>query len=79
MSKKLGETENPLVEKFEQGGKLYCVPLLHSVEDAPKEYSEKLDLCWAQVAVRENYNKGPEHLTCVLYGEKSCGRNEFLE
>ncbi len=50
MPEKIGEINKPLVDEYKEGRKLYCVPLIFSLKDAPKEYLEKYDLYWDQVA-----------------------------
>jgi len=50
MSKKLGKVEKPLVEKFKEKRKLYCVPLIFSDKDALKNYLEIFNRYWDEVA-----------------------------
>ena len=49
MAEELGKIEKPEAEQFKEKRKLYLVPLLYSWQDAPAEYSEKLNLYWQQV------------------------------
>ncbi len=49
MSEELGKIEKPETNQFKDKRKLYLVPLLYSWEDAPEEYSKKLELYWQQV------------------------------
>lgn len=49
MAEELGKIEKPEAEKFREKRKLCVVPLLFSWEDAPAEYTEKLNHYWQQV------------------------------
>jgi hypothetical protein len=60
MAKELGRIQKPSLERFKEGRKLYCVPLLPYVEDGgfPKDYHEKVSLFWRQVVEQvENLEK----------------------
>jgi hypothetical protein len=50
MPEQLGKIERLEAERFKQGKKLYLVPLVYSVEEAPPEYKEKCSSYWQQVA-----------------------------
>ena len=50
MAERLGNIEKPASERFVNKRKLYVVPLIFSVEDAPAEYVEKFNLYWGQVS-----------------------------
>ncbi|UCE29003.1 MAG: hypothetical protein JSV85_07035 [Candidatus Bathyarchaeota archaeon] len=49
MSKKLGKIAKPLAEEYADGRKLYCVPLLFTGKNAPKDYLKLYDKYWVQV------------------------------
>lgn len=49
MAEELGKIEKPEAGQFKEKRKLYLVPLLFSWEDAPEEYTKKLDQYWQQV------------------------------
>lgn len=49
MPKTLGRIKKPTVEESKAGRKLYCVPLLFPLPDAPKEYTKIFDQYWNQV------------------------------
>ena len=48
MVKKLSKIQKPSLERFKEGRKLYCVPLLPYVEDedVQKDYNDKVSLFW---------------------------------
>ncbi len=50
MKKKLGKIDKPRAEHFKEAKKLYLVPLVYCIEDAPDEYKEKSSRYWEQVA-----------------------------
>jgi hypothetical protein len=50
MPEQLGKIERLEVEHFEQGKKLYLVPIVYSGEGAPDEYRERCSRYWQQVA-----------------------------
>jgi len=50
MPEQLGKIERLEAERFKQGKKLYLVPLIYFVEEAPDEYKEKCSRYWQQVA-----------------------------
>ena len=50
MAERLGNIEKPASERFTNKRKLYVVPLIFSMEDAPAEYVEKFNLYWEQVS-----------------------------
>jgi len=54
MPEQLGKIERPEAERFKQGKKLYLVPLVYSVEEAPDDYKEKCSHYWQQVAEQLN-------------------------
>jgi hypothetical protein len=54
MPEQLGKIEKLEAERFKQGKKLYLVPLVYSVEEAPDEYKEKCSRYWQQVAEQLN-------------------------
>ncbi|MEM3593703.1 MAG: hypothetical protein QXS27_03145 [Candidatus Jordarchaeaceae archaeon] len=54
MSETLGKISKPSVDEFKESRKLYCVPILINVKDAPSEYQEKYNLYWNQVAEHLN-------------------------
>ncbi len=54
MPEQLGKIERPEAERFKQGKKLYFVPLVYSVEEAPDDYKEKCSRYWQQVAEQLN-------------------------
>jgi hypothetical protein len=54
MPEQLGKIERLEAERFKQGKKLYLVPLVYSVEEAPDEYKEKCSRYWQQVAEQLN-------------------------
>jgi len=54
MPEQLGKIEKLEAERFKQGKKLYLVPLVYSVEEAPDEYKEKCSRYWQQVAEHLN-------------------------
>jgi hypothetical protein len=54
MPEQLGKIERPEAERFKQGKKLYLVPLVYSVEEAPGDYKEKCSHYWQQVAEQLN-------------------------
>ena len=54
MPEQLGKIEKLEAERFKQGKKLYLVPLVYSVEEAPDEYKEKCSYYWQQVAEQLN-------------------------
>ncbi|MDD4859352.1 MAG: hypothetical protein PHR56_04020 [Dehalococcoidales bacterium] len=49
MAEELGKIEKPEVKDFEEGRKLYFVPLAYCGKDAPVEYVEKYHKYWEQV------------------------------
>ena len=49
MTEQLGKIEKPEAESFQQGRKLYLVPLIYSSGSAPDEYKEKCSHYWQQV------------------------------
>ena len=49
MAEQLGKMEKPEAESFQQGRKLYLVPLIYSSDSAPDEYKEKCSHYWQQV------------------------------
>lgn len=48
MKKELGKIEKPSVEEFEEGRRLYCLPLLYTGENAPDDYTEKFNQYWKE-------------------------------
>jgi hypothetical protein len=54
MPEQLGKIERLEAERFKKGKKLYLVPLVYSVEEAPDEYKEKCSYYWQQVAEQLN-------------------------
>jgi len=54
MPEQLGKIEKLEAERFKQGKKLYLVPLVYSVEEAPDDYKEKCSSYWQQVAEQLN-------------------------
>jgi hypothetical protein len=54
MPEQLGKIEKLEAERFKKGKKLYLVPLVYSVEEAPDEYKEKCSRYWQQVAEQLN-------------------------
>jgi hypothetical protein len=54
MPEQLGKIERLEAERFKQGKKLYLVPLVYSVEEAPDEYKEKCSHYWQQVSEQLN-------------------------
>ena len=50
MPEQLGKIEKLEAERFKKGKKLYLVPLVYSVEEAPDNYKEKCSRYWQQVA-----------------------------
>jgi len=53
MPTKLAELKKPSVEESKPGRKLFCVPLLFSMKDSPKEYVEMFNRYWDQVEEHE--------------------------
>lgn len=49
MPKKLGKIDKPSIEEYKTGRKLYCIPLLYSAKDAPKDYVKLYNQYWTQV------------------------------
>lgn len=47
---KLGQIEKPLVESFSEKKKLYCVPNIHPIKDAPDDYRQLMERYWNEVA-----------------------------
>jgi hypothetical protein len=45
----LGQIEKPAAESFAGKKKLYCVPNVYPIEDAPDEYKELLNVYWNEV------------------------------
>jgi hypothetical protein len=54
MPEQLGKIEKLEAERFKKGKKLYLVPLVYSVEEAPDEYKEKCSRYWEQVTEQLN-------------------------
>jgi hypothetical protein len=54
MTETLGKITKPSADKFKKDRKLYCVPLIINIKDAPTEYQEKYNLYWEQVAEHIN-------------------------
>jgi hypothetical protein len=54
MPEQLGKIEKLEAERFKKGKKLYLVPLVYSVEEAPDDYKEKCSSYWQQVAEQLN-------------------------
>jgi len=54
MAEQLGKIEKPFAEPFQQGKKLYLVPLIYLNEDSPSEYKERCNRYWQQVAEQLN-------------------------
>jgi len=54
MPEQLGKIEKLEAERFKKGKKLYLVPLVYSVEEAPDDYKEKCSRYWQQVAEQLN-------------------------
>ena len=50
MSQELGKIEKPPVENFKKGRKIFFVPLIYRSEDLPKDYLEKFNHYWEEVA-----------------------------
>jgi hypothetical protein len=50
MPEQLGKIERLEAERFKQGKKLYLVPLIYFIEEAPDEYKVKCSHYWQQVA-----------------------------
>jgi len=50
MPEQLGKIERLEAEHFKQGKKVYLVPLVYFIEEAPDEYIEKCNRYWEQVA-----------------------------
>jgi hypothetical protein len=48
MAPELGKVEKPEAASFNQGRKLFIVPLIYAGKDAPLEYMEKFELYWEQ-------------------------------
>jgi hypothetical protein len=68
MSETLGKISKPSVDEFKESRKLYCVPLLINVKDAPSEYQEKYNLYWNQVAEHINGLEKAGRI-CKIYHE----------
>lgn len=49
MAQELGKISKPEVSSLKPGRKLFLVPLIYSFENAPPEFTEKLELYWKQV------------------------------
>ncbi|UCH31099.1 MAG: hypothetical protein JSV05_06200 [Candidatus Bathyarchaeota archaeon] len=49
MPTKIGKIQKPLVAESKAGRKLYCIPLLFSLGEAPREYAEMFSRYWDQV------------------------------
>ena len=49
MSKTLGKIKKPTIKESKVGRKLYCVPLLFPLPEAPKEYEKMFSQYWDQV------------------------------
>lgn len=49
MSKTLGKIKKPTIKESKGGRKLYCVPLLFPLPEAPEEYEKMFDQYWDQV------------------------------
>jgi hypothetical protein len=49
MPTKIGKIQKPSVEESKAGRKLYCIPLLFSLREAPAEYTEMFSRYWDQV------------------------------
>lgn len=47
---KLGEMERPSVERFAGKKKLYCIPNVYPIKDAPDKYNELLNKYWEEVS-----------------------------
>lgn len=46
----LGQIEKPTVESFAGKRKLYCLPNIYPVDDAPDEYKDLFNKYWDEVA-----------------------------
>ncbi len=49
MSQELGKIEKPSVESFKKGRKIFFVPVVYLVDEAPVEYIDKISRYWEQV------------------------------
>ena len=54
MTETLGKITKPPADKYKQSRKLYCIPLLINIKDAPTQYQEKYNLYWEQVTQQIN-------------------------
>lgn len=48
----LGKVEKPAVESFKEKRKLYCVPNIYIVKDAPEDYKELAHKYWGEAAAQ---------------------------
>jgi len=46
----LGQIEKPSVESFSEKRKLYCIPNIYPIKDAPDDYSGLVERYWNEVA-----------------------------
>lgn len=79
MAKTLGKIEKPPVSHFEKKRKLYCVPLLYSIKNAPKEYLEKLDLYWNQATEHINNLEKAGKVSKIYYESISSSNEDALK
>nr|MDO8080329.1 hypothetical protein [Candidatus Freyarchaeota archaeon] len=79
MTEPLGKITKPSADKFKQSRKLYCVPLLINIKDAPTEYQEKYNLYWDQVAEHINSLEKAGKVTKIYHEAVSSSGEEGLE
>ena len=81
MSKELGRIQKPSLERFKDGRKLYCVPLIPCVEgnDVPKDYHESVSLYWRQVAEQVENLKKAGKVSKVYYESVSSSGEEAMD
>ena len=75
----LGKITKPPVNDFKKSRKIYCVPLIINIKDAPNEYQEKYNLYWDQVAEHINGLEKAGKVNKIYHEAVSSSGEEGLE
>lgn len=79
MMETLGKITKPPVNDFKKSRKIYCVPLIINIKDAPNEYQEKYNLYWDQVAEHINGLEKAGKVNKIYHEAVSSSGEEGLE
>ena len=69
MGKKLGKIKKPLLEDFQEGRKLFCIPLIYHLQSkiVPSDVQEKINLFWTQAVEQLNHLEKLKKITLVYH------------